>query len=87
MATQIKPDGTETEVRPKNGSDFSLDELYLLTGCDCIDVVTTASRRLMIVDDNGLAKNLPYNEKATRLYGRGDTIVGTVLLCNLSEVQ
>ena len=92
MATQIKPDGTETEVKPQRGKYFTLEEMYKLTACDCIDIVELADGRQMIVDDNGLCVNEPeINPKATTLYWAGrntdSPIAGTVLVCSKREVQ
>ena len=36
---------------------------------------------MMVVNDEGLRLELPYNEFATRLYRRGDPIVGNVVVC------
>jgi hypothetical protein len=92
MATQIKPDGTKTEVKPANGKHFSLEELYKLTECDCIDIVGLYDGSQMIVDDNGLCVNEPViNREATVLYQMGrhtdSPIAGTVLVCSKKEVR
>lgn len=66
----INTNGKETlhQGKPTN------DEIYKAIGCDCYDTVTLtwkASRRpdvVMLVDDNGLYKNIPVNLKATALY-------------------
>lgn len=92
MATQIKSYGSECFVGPKNGRDFTLDELYRLTECDCIDIVGLYDGSQMIVDDNGLCVNEPViNREATVLYQMGrhtdSPIAGTVLVCSKKEVQ
>ena len=65
-------------VRPKNGSDFSLDELHSFVG-GTIDIISVSARLYMVVNDDGLILGLPYNPAASFIYKR--PIVGNVLLC------
>lgn len=97
MAIQIKPDGTETTVHPKDKRDgFSLEELYKLCACDTIDIVGLSDGRQMVVDDNAAITRppSPVNLKATALYrvGRNDhrqtwSIRGTVLVATKKEIK
>jgi hypothetical protein len=66
---------------------FILPEVYKLINCDCIDIVRLPQRKqIMLVDDNGYAKALEINFKATSLYhsvcrpGTINPIVGDVVL-------
>lgn len=76
----IKVGGEQKEVSPKNGSDFSLKELYSLIGCDCIEIVYLYDGRIMVVDESGLLNEKELNLTASQLYG--SVIVGDVLVCN-----
>lgn len=88
MATLILPDGTETTVSPKNKRNgFTLDELYKLIGCDCVEHVELADGRSMWLDEEGKYRNPApqFNRKATTLLHKAggmpfDTVVGTVLI-------
>lgn len=59
-------------VRPKNGRDFKLKELYSHIGCDCVEFVRLATGQRMVVDESGKLKENPVvNELATELYLTG----------------
>ncbi len=77
MATLIKTDGTHTSVEPKNGKDFQIEELWDLIG-GYVQIV-------LIVDEDGLSKELPINKEASYLYG--DLIVGPALRCLNTQVK
>lgn len=79
-AELIKTDGSRSPLVPKNGTDFELDELYSAIGCDMIEIVRTSGGRIMVVDEEGLLKELPENPTASFLHGR--LIVGDVVLCD-----
>jgi hypothetical protein len=89
MAKVIKADGTVTEVKPKNGTDFDLQEVYDHTECDFVQVVASKDDKLIILDEEGKMKSKPFNQKATQeyIYGNQDPIVGTVLICEPSEFR
>ena len=91
MAKLIKTDGTVTEVMPKNGRDFTLEELRTLVGCQWVEFVhlRDESGRFLVVDEEGKIYGKPHNEKATTLYGRMpfDYIVGDALLCKKGDVK
>lgn len=79
------------EVQPKNGTDFSLEELQGYIGGH-IEIVPLTKDRLMIVDEEGKLKGLPLNIPATKIYNDEsfcvtDTIVGNALVCKRSEVR
>lgn len=84
--TWIKADGRTSIVRPKNGKDFSLEELYELTNGGPIEIVYLKDGRLMILNEEGTLKRLPLNKKATEIYKRG-SIVGDVLICDNKYVR
>lgn len=88
----IKPDGEKQEVNPKNGTDFSLEELQGFVG-GYVQILHMGRGELMVVNEEGKLKNLPRNRDATALAyykGRlfkGDYIVGTVLICHKSQIK
>lgn len=85
MATWIKTDGTVTEVQPKNGTDFKLDELQRYVG-GYIELLTLTNFRYMVVNEEGKVSGLPLNVKASAIY-RFDAIVGDVLICKVEEIK
>lgn len=81
----------EAELLPVEGQavrlqlkpDISL--LCKLLDCDIFQTVRTAGG-VMLVDDNGLRKGLPRNERASELYAGGH-IVGPAVLFSAAEWQ
>ncbi len=88
----IKPDGEKQEVNPKNGTDFSLEELQGFVG-GYIQILHIGRCELMVINEEGKLKNLPLNRDATaiaNLRGRlleGDYIVGPALICHKSQIK
>jgi hypothetical protein len=81
-AKLIKTDGTNVEVKPENGTDFTLEELYKHLECDIIEVVYMPNDQIMIIDEEGRLKENPkLNPEATRMYKRG-YIFGHAIICN-----
>lgn len=92
MATLIKPDGAESEVNPRSGREFQLDELYALIDCDTVQAVSLADGRTMWCDEEAKLKTPwpPTNPKATQLLAEaggipGDIVLGNVLICSATE--
>ena len=89
MATLIKSDGSNVELNPFNGKDFSLEELQQAVG-GYIEIVPIDKEFDMVVNEEGKLYGLPVNEQATRLYRRvrytDDVIVGDVVLCNKEQL-
>lgn len=90
MATLFKVGEKPKEIEPKNGSDFQLEEVWDLIG-GYVQVIELHAGRIMIVDEEGLWKNLPFNAEATAHVARHcnypHTIVGTALLCKTKEFK
>lgn len=83
----IEPDGTMTAVSPKNGTDFSLEELNEFVG-GYIEIVSTTDGRIMVLNEEGKLNGLPVNLAATILYGNpNDVIVGDVLVCPPEQIK
>ena len=81
-------DGREEFIEPKNGTDFSLEELKTIVG-GYIEIVPLGDERIMVVNEEGRLLNLPHNYTASRItsvLGIVD-IVGNVLVCHTSMVK
>lgn len=88
MAKLLKSDGTIMEVEPKNGHDFSLEELQVMVG-GIIDLIKFRTGRWLVVNDDGRNLGLPLNAFATLLYrlNGGDFIVGDAVLCESWQIE
>ena len=89
-AIWIKASGETKYVEPKNGKDFKLDELQGFVGgyIEVVDVLTGAPKgSIMIVNEEGKLKGLPYNGIASAMVGFLDAIVGDVLVCDREMVK
>ena len=84
MARIIKTDGKEISVEPRNGSDFSLSEMQRIVG-GFIECVTLANGQLMVVNEEGVILEMPYNKKASELFGQ--PIVGNALVCDSNQIK
>lgn len=69
MAMLLQPDGTETEVRPASGGQFTLPELQGYV-CGYIEMVQLHAEGggWLVVDEEGSFKDLPLNLKATKVF-------------------
>ena len=67
MAQIIKSNGQTTEVTPKNGTDFSLEELQTIVG-GWIEIVNLRDGRLLCLDEEGKLKGKERNHVATDIY-------------------
>lgn len=89
MAYWIKSDLTIEAVEPKNGSDFSLEELQKFVG-GTIEIITLRCGYI-VINDWGKLYRLPTNILATLLYkynvSQNDHICGDVLLCRQTEIE
>lgn len=82
-ALLVKADGTITETSPKNGKNFVWQDAKEKIG-GYVQYVYPDSERTMIVDEDGLLKQLPINQVATTIAHQ--TIVGDVILCDNSLI-
>ena len=89
MAKIYKTDGKIIEVEPKNGVDFSWEELRDIVG-GFIEIVFLPNK-LVVLNEHGKIKGLSFNEKATILakssINAGDYIAGNVLVCNRDQIK
>ena len=90
MAQIIKTNGEVIETKPKNGTDFQLDELQSIVG-GYIEVVSLHDGRLVVCDEEGKLKGKERNHKATDIlhsvFNTNDFMVGDVLVCNENEIK
>lgn len=57
MAALIKADGTRTEIQPKNGKNFTLQELYDHIGCSMVQLCEGAhDGKILIFDEEFLCR-------------------------------
>lgn len=90
MATIIHTDGTQQEVAPANGTDFSLVEVQQIVG-GRVELVALSDRRYLLLNEDGKLDELAVNLSATRLYllerDGFDFIAGDVLVCACGEFR
>jgi len=64
----ITTDDELSSVYPKNGTDFSFEELYPLLKCDTIEIVRLSSAEIMLIDESGKPNGKPVNRIASAMY-------------------
>lgn len=84
MAKIIFSNGAEFDVVPKNGTDFSLEELQGVVD-GYIEIVRLRDGRIMVVNEEGRLRGLKHNGKASVM--AADYIVGNVLVCDTGQVR
>jgi len=84
MARLIKPDGTTQErIEPTNRKVFMLAEMQKYVG-GYIEFVYLPNDEIMVVNEEGLLKGLPFNDVASLIAKR--TIVGDALIINSDQI-
>ncbi len=91
MAILIKPDGSATEVNPRNGETFSLDELQEYVE-GWIQVIYMKDGRPLVLNEESKLLELKMNARATLIARNAgiadwDHIAGNALLCEKGEVE
>ena len=93
-AKLLKASGEVVEIKPKNGTDFKLDELYKHLNCSLAEVISLNQDDIMIVDDEGkLKSNNVVNVNATKLAQENqaiifwDYIAGNAIVCNRKMIR
>ena len=84
--TIYKTDDTTQETAPADGRAYTLAELQAIVG-GLIELVYMPgdNARVMVVNEEGVLRDLPANWTATGLAGR--PIVGDVLVCDDSAIR
>lgn len=91
MASLIKTDGSETTVKPKNGKQFTLEELQAFVG-GSIELLMLPNGREMYLNEDGKFNGSKINNRATVIAaGAGiadnDFAAGDVIICDRSETN
>ena len=81
----IDTDGLTTVVRPKDGKNFTLGEMYDLIDTDMIQTIVVPGRKIMVMDEEGKRKGKKVNAKATAIartagIAPDDMVVGKVIV-------
>ena len=90
MAKLYLVDGTVKDVSPKNGTDFSLEELNgFVEGW--IETLYLEDDGVMVINEEGKLEGLDINVNATAIfrkhYSHDDFIVGNALVCKTTEIK
>lgn len=89
-ARVINPDGTERFDYPSDGKKFTLQELQAMVGGYIEHVILPRGNGHVqaFVNEEGKLTGLPYNEVASKIYGRepADVIVGTMVIVSTEDV-
>ena len=93
-AKLLKASGEVAEIKPNNGADFTLDELYKHLNCSLVEVISLNQDDIMVVDDEGkLTSNNVVNVNATVLAQENqaitswDYIAGNAIVCNRKMIR
>lgn len=90
MGRWIKANGTVQPIQPKNGKEFSLDEMRACVGGH-LEAVKLTSKEVMYVNEEGVLLHLPINTTATEVMHQHrpdrahEPICGDVLIASLVE--
>jgi len=85
------PDGAFIYKEPKNGADFSLEELQGFVD-GYIEIITLSDDLIMVVNEEGKPLGLPFNKAATEILwdhtnSTDDYIAGNALICESCLVK
>ena len=90
----LKASGEVVEIEPKNGTNFTLDELYKHLNCSLVEVINLNQDDIMIVDEEGKwASNNVINVNATVLAQENraivfwDYVAGDAIVCNRKMIR
>ena len=93
-AKLMKASGEVVEIEPKNGTDFSLDELYEHLQCSLVEVINLNQNDIMVVDEEGKwASNNVVNVNATKCAQENkaitslDYIAGNAIVCDRKMIR
>lgn len=95
-AKLIKPDDTEEDIVPENGTNFTLKEIYQHIGCSTFELLQSGSKFgniIILVDEDGNQKKLPQNKKASEYWSEWNKphpttyLLGNAILCNEEMVK
>lgn len=92
-AKLLKVSGEVVEIESKNGTNFTLDELYKHLNCSLVEVINLNQDDIMVVDEEGKWTNKGVNVNATKCAQENqaitswDYIVGHAIVCNRKMIR
>ena len=91
MAICIKPNREIIEnINPKNGTDFTLEEVYAYVGSP-VQLLDVSENEYALINEEGKYRDMDYNSLATELLDGiifpGDYIVGNMMIVNKSQFK
>ena len=92
-ARLLKASGEVMEIEPKNGTDFTLEELYEHLQCRLVEIITLNKDDIMVIDEEGKWTSKGVNVNATKCAQENqaimfwDYIVGHAIICNRKMVK
>lgn len=93
-AKLLKVSGEVVEIEPKNGTNFTLDELYEHLNCSLVEVINLNQDDIMVVDEEGKwTSNNVVNVNATKYAQENqaitswDYIAGDAIVCNRKMIR
>ena len=78
-------DGKSEDVSPANNRSFSLEELQKLVGGYIELIRLPLDKSTMVVNEEGLLHDLPFNSLASSIAGRH--VVGNVVILTAAEMR
>lgn len=81
-----------SNVEPKNGSKYDLDEIRGHIGCQWLTIIHLGGGNMLVVDEEGKLNDKPVNSFASRLVKDStlspvDYVVGDALLIRTNELN
>lgn len=92
-AKLLKASGEVVEIEPKNGADFTLEELYEHLQCGLVEIIVLNQDDIMVIDEEGTWTFKGVNVRATKhaqenqAIASWDYIVGDAIVCNRKMVK
>lgn len=93
-AKLLKANGEVMEIEPKNGADFTLEELYEHLQCGLVEIIALNQDDIMVIDEEGKwVSNNVVNVNATKCAQKNqaitswDYIAGDVIVCNRKMIR
>lgn len=94
IAKLYKTNDELVEITPKNGTDFTIEELHEHIGCNLIEVLwLNDGKRIMVIDEEGKLDGAQFNYYATIIaenFGAicmPDIIKGNAIICDTDMVR
>lgn len=93
-AKLLKANGEVVEIEPKNGTNFTLDELYAHLQCALVEVINLNQDDIMVIDEEGKwASYNGVNVNATKCAQKNQAITswnyiaGNAIVCNRKMIR